>query len=63
MSCWLITEFRAFAISICFNIKIKDQFIEIEYGIPNRFVVFITNDGQLCVFKINWYTRRFIDFT
>ena len=62
MTCWLITDFIAFAISICFNIKINDQFIEIEYGIPNRFVVFITNDRQLCVFKINWY-RQFIDFT
>ena len=63
MTCWLITEFRVFAISrtrsICSNIKISDQFIEIryQYDIPNKRVKFITNDRQFFVFKTVWHRR------
>ena len=39
------------------NIKISNQFIEIEYCTSNRFILFITNNRRFFIFKIIWYRR------
>ena len=47
----LITKFRIFTISrirrTSCNIKIRNLFIEIKYSITDRFVIFITDRGNL----------------